>query len=260
VAIHRISDAAALSRILLARGWQGLCPLPAALAHLQQSWWHLFRLCLLAVAVASLYRDRLCTYTIRPWVGRRQQPELPGVSVWRFSLSCRFPSEEHLFPQQKAVSRGFFLWASTEPFRSPYCSRATPRVCLCDALSLSRRLDLLEARFWYVSAWSPVGRRLDLPWRSGGFARSCSGRGFLWQSRHLVFTSSPWICSPETWCSSSYAPRRIFLLWIPVHHTRLYRRHVFAFLRHDFVSASSPTRRSGACETWVPMGPHRPGS
>jgi hypothetical protein len=28
----------------------------------------------------------------------------------------------------------------------------------------------------------------------------------------------------------------------------------------DFISASSPTRRSGACETWVPMGPHRPGS
>jgi hypothetical protein len=27
-----------------------------------------------------------------------------------------------------------------------------------------------------------------------------------------------------------------------------------------FVSAGTPTRRSGACETWVPMGPQRTGS
>jgi hypothetical protein len=39
---------------------------------------------------------------------------------------------------------------------------------------------------------------------------------------------------------------------IPVHPMRLHRR--------DFVSTTSPTHRSGACETWVPMGPHRPGS
>jgi hypothetical protein len=47
---------------------------------------------------------------------------------------------------------------------------------------------------------------------------------------------------------------------IPVHPMRLHRCHVFASLRHDFISATSPTRRSGACETWVPTGPHRPGS
>jgi hypothetical protein len=51
-----------------------------------------------------------------------------------------------------------------------------------------------------------------------------------------------------------------FLFWIPVHPMRLHRRHVFTPLRRDFVSAASPTRRSGACETWVPTGPHRPGS
>jgi hypothetical protein len=49
-------------------------------------------------------------------------------------------------------------------------------------------------------------------------------------------------------------------LFIPVHPMRLHRRHVFASHRRDFISATLPTRRSGACETWVPMGPHRPGS
>jgi hypothetical protein len=51
-----------------------------------------------------------------------------------------------------------------------------------------------------------------------------------------------------------------FLFFIPMHPMRLHRRHIFASLRHDFVSNASPTRQSGACETWVPMGPHRPGS
>jgi hypothetical protein len=36
-------------------------------------------------------------------------------------------------------------------------------VRLCDALFLSRRLDLLEARFCYVSTRPPVGQRFDLP-------------------------------------------------------------------------------------------------
>jgi hypothetical protein len=51
-----------------------------------------------------------------------------------------------------------------------------------------------------------------------------------------------------------------FSFLILVHPMRLHRCHVFASLRHDFVSTASPTRRSGACETWLPMGPHRPGS
>jgi hypothetical protein len=51
-----------------------------------------------------------------------------------------------------------------------------------------------------------------------------------------------------------------FSFFIPVHPMRLHRRHVFASHRRDFVSAASPTRRSGACETWVPLGPHLPGS
>ena len=31
-------------------------------------------------------------------------------------------------------------------------------------------------------------------------------------------------------------------------------------LRHDSLVVATPTHRSGACETWVPLGPHRPGS
>jgi hypothetical protein len=31
-------------------------------------------------------------------------------------------------------------------------------------------------------------------------------------------------------------------------------------LRHDLSKVDAPTPRTGACETWVPLGPHRPGS
>jgi hypothetical protein len=31
-------------------------------------------------------------------------------------------------------------------------------------------------------------------------------------------------------------------------------------LRHDLSKVAAHTPRSGACETWVPLGPHRPGS
>jgi hypothetical protein len=31
-------------------------------------------------------------------------------------------------------------------------------------------------------------------------------------------------------------------------------------LRHDHSKVTAPTPRSGACETWVPLGPDRPGS
>jgi hypothetical protein len=81
-----------------------------------------------------------------------------------------FSREEHLFPQQKAVGRGFFLRASTRSSRSSYCSRATLRVRMYDALFSSFCLDLLEARFCYVSAQPPVGQHFDLPRRCVGFA------------------------------------------------------------------------------------------
>jgi hypothetical protein len=51
-----------------------------------------------------------------------------------------------------------------------------------------------------------------------------------------------------------------FSFLIPVHPMWFHRRHVFTSLQHDFVSTALPTRRYGACKTWVPMGPHRPGS
>jgi hypothetical protein len=31
-------------------------------------------------------------------------------------------------------------------------------------------------------------------------------------------------------------------------------------LRHELSKVAVHTPRSGACETWVPLGPHRPGS
>jgi hypothetical protein len=31
-------------------------------------------------------------------------------------------------------------------------------------------------------------------------------------------------------------------------------------LRHDLSKVVAPTPRLGSCETWVPLGPHRPGS
>jgi hypothetical protein len=68
-----------------------------------------------------------------------------------------FSREEHIFPQHKVVGRGLFLRTSTRPSSSPYCLGATLRVRLCDALFSSRRLDLLEARFRYISARPPVG-------------------------------------------------------------------------------------------------------
>jgi hypothetical protein len=46
-----------------------------------------------------------------------------------------------------------------------------------------------------------------------------------------------------------------YLLWITVHPTRPQRCHAFALLRHDLVSATTPTRRSGLERhgyPWVP--------
>jgi hypothetical protein len=58
-----------------------------------------------------------------------------------------------------------------------------------------------------------------------------------------------------------------FLLWIPMHPMPLHHRHVFALLRRDFISTSTPTRRSGLVRhgyLWVPTdqgprGPYRVG-
>jgi hypothetical protein len=180
--------------------------------------------------------------------------------VRRFSLLCRFPREEHMFSQQKVIGHGFFLGASTRPFRSPYCSGATLRVCLCDALFffMSPRPagSTLPSRLHSTSLWSVFRPSLEVRWL----------RLTLFRSRILLAVMAPclhfkpldllsrdlmfvFICAQED-----------FLLWIPMHPTRLHHRHIFSPLRRDFISASSPTCQSGACETWVPMGPHGPGS
>jgi hypothetical protein len=68
VAIHRIDDAAALSRYY----WHVDGEVFVRYRH-----WHVcsspddtFSDCLLAVETTSLYRGRLYTYTVCPWVGR----------------------------------------------------------------------------------------------------------------------------------------------------------------------------------------------
>jgi hypothetical protein len=100
-------------------------------------------------------RGRFCAGTVRPWVARRQQAWLPSVPVWRFSLLCLFPREEHLFPKQKAVGRGLILRASTRPSRSPYCSGATHE-CVYAAPSF---LNVASTYRKHASVTSP----LDLP-------------------------------------------------------------------------------------------------
>jgi hypothetical protein len=90
-----------------------------------------FRPCLLVLAATSPYRGRPCSYTVRPWVGRRQQPELPGVSVWRFPLSCRFPREEHLFPQQKVVGREFFFFQHQPDLLGRLTAQGLLYKCVC---------------------------------------------------------------------------------------------------------------------------------
>jgi hypothetical protein len=75
----------------------------------------------------------------------------------RFVYSLR---EEHLLPKQKAIGHGFFLRATTRPSRSPYCSGATLRVRLCDALFF------LHVTSTY-GKHAPVTSLLDLPLVSG---------------------------------------------------------------------------------------------
>jgi hypothetical protein len=65
---------------------------------------------------------------------------------------------------------------------------------------------------------------------------------------------------PRSWMFDFVHAQEDFLFWIPVYPTRPQWRHLFASLQHGIVSAITPTRRSGARDTWVPMGPYRPGS
>jgi hypothetical protein len=60
-----------------------------------------------------------------------------------------------------------------------------------------------------------------------------------------------------------HAEGDFFFLWITVHPTRPQRCHDFASLRHNLVSATTPTRRSGVDRhgyPWVPtdQGPRGP--
>jgi hypothetical protein len=171
-----------------------------------------------------------------------------------------FPREEHLFPKQKAVGRGFFLRASTRPSRSPYYSGATLRVRLCDTLlfftSPRPTGSMLPSRLHSTFLWSAFQSSLKVHWLhlipvSSAVLQAATAPCLHFKpldllSRYLTFA---FVRAEEDFSSL-----------ILVHPMWLHRHHVFAPLRRDFVSTTSPTRRSGACETWVPMGPHRPRS
>jgi hypothetical protein len=57
--------------------------------------------------------------------------------------------------QQKAVGSRFILRASTRPSRSPYCSRATPRVRL-----VTPSFSYITSTCWKQASITPL---LDLP-------------------------------------------------------------------------------------------------
>jgi hypothetical protein len=171
------------------------------------------------VAATSPYRDRICTYTARPWIGRRQQPELPSVPVWRFPLFCWFPREEHVFPKAEGRRLRIFLQASTRPFRSPYCSGATLRVRLCDALFffMSPRPtgSTLPSRLRSTSLWSASRPSLKVRWL----------HLILFRSRILLAVMAPCLhFKPLDLLSRDLmfvfvCAQEDFLLWIPVHPT-----------------------------------------
>jgi hypothetical protein len=212
------------------------------------------------VVAESPYRDSLYTYTVRPWVGRRQQPKLPAISVWRFPLSCRFPREEHLFPSTEGRRLRIHSLSINPTFQvtlllGGYSMSASVRRPLCFT-SPRPTGSMLLVCLRLTSRWLVFRHPLNVWWL----------RLILFKSRILLAVMAPclhfkplhllfrdlmfvFICAQED-----------FLFWIPVHSTRLHHHHVFSPLRRDFISASSPTHRSGACETWVPMGPHRSGS
>jgi hypothetical protein len=122
-----------------------------------------------------------------------------------------------MFSQQKVIGHGFFLGASTRPFRSPYCSGATLRVCLCDALFffMSPRPagSTLPSRLHSTSLWSVFRPSLEVRWL----------RLTLFRSRILLAVMAPCLhFKPLDLLSRDLmfvfvCAQEDFLLWIPMH-------------------------------------------
>jgi hypothetical protein len=170
-------------------------------------------------------------------VSRQQQLELPGVPLWRFVLFCWFPREEHVFPKAEG-HRLRILSSSIKPtFQFALLLRG-----YSTSASMRRPLSFMSPRptgsalpvcLFLVSHGSAFRPTLKVWWL----------RVILFRSGILLAVMVPCLnFKPLDLLSRDLMfVLRIFLLWIPVHPTRLHRRHVFALLRRDFVLASSPT-------------------
>jgi hypothetical protein len=200
-------------------------------------------------------QDRPCAWTVCPWVITWQGDQAPGATLWRFQILYLIQREVHLFTQ--AEGRRFSVCSSSinPTFLFTLLLWGYSMSASCDALFFLCCHDLPEASFHYSSARPPFGRHLDLPRRCDDLTWFWSGRRFFKQLQHLVFTSSPWIYTLRAWCSTSYALKRIFFFWIPVHPTWPQRRHVFALLQHDIVLVATPTHGSGLERNWYPWVP-----
>jgi hypothetical protein len=110
--------------------------------------------------ISASSRSRVCT--VRPWGAMRQ-------AFWRLALLCRdsrwlvlLSGKSILKQKQKFVCSRFILRHQPD-LPPPYCSGATPQVCLTTPPSST--INLLETHFHHLSAQPPFGQQRDLPRR-----------------------------------------------------------------------------------------------
>jgi hypothetical protein len=130
----------------------------------------------------------------------------------------------NLFPITSLLDLHFFLFfffgPSYRPSCPPWCSDTTHE-CIFDALWI------FSSSFRSIGSLLLIGRH------------STSLRSARLQTGQLL----------SWFVSLSFGPTCM-----------LFDMSIASRLRHDLSKVVVPTPRSGACETWVPLGPHRPGS
>jgi hypothetical protein len=129
---------------------------------------------------------------------------------------------------------------------------------LGNSFLITSLLDLLTLPFLF---WIIISAILPTT-MLGYYSMSAS----LMPSKLFVIISIYW--KPASYRSTSLHSARlqtgrlpsqfVFFLFGPV--CMLFDLSIALRLRHDLSTVATPTPRSGACETWVPLGPHRPGS
>jgi hypothetical protein len=103
---------------------------------------------------------------------------------------------------------------------------------------------ILPPRWWDTTLWVHLRCPLDffivisIYWKSASYRSSLDLPSF---GKTTDRSAAKLTCS--------------FFFWTDVHAIR----HVDGFKTSSWPSLDAPTNRSGACETWVPLGPHRPG-